>query len=40
MSKKGKGKGPAKDPLNNYAPDEWPKDEEAKKRQWLDAMYT
>lgn len=38
MSKKGKGK--AGDPLNNYNPEEWPKDEEARKRTWLDAMYT
>jgi hypothetical protein len=40
MGPKKKAKGPAKDPLNNYAPEEWPKDEDARKRTWLDAMYT
>ena len=40
MSKKGKVKGPSGDPLNKYSPDEWPKDEESRKRTWLDAMYT
>ena len=40
MPKKGKGGASKGDPLNNYNPEEWPKDEEARKRTWLDAMYT
>ena len=32
--------GPKADPLDNYNPMEWPKDEEAMKRTWMDAMQT
>jgi hypothetical protein len=36
MSKKAK----TGDPLDNYNPEEWPKDEEARRRTWMDAMST
>ena len=40
MSKKTKKAGGTFEAMNKYNPEEWPKEEEAKRRTWLDAMYT